>query len=1105
MTSLLDLVQSLESGLVDTKTASQKDTLRTLVNGLQAIPIDDVQDKEVQCLVEFLVSRLALADPDIICTILDGFLWLARAVRADSTRLLCPAQATHICHDGLFGQLIIQSLTKAPRLRVFRLLQLLLHGPHLSGLKMMGRSFLVAYVQAVDGEKDPECLTIIFDMHLVVIAQFELDEMQEDFFETMAAYFPINFTPPTGEGAPNISRASLSEGLHRCLFASRTFSAPYLLPLLCEKADSDWPQAQLDSLSLLTDCLHGRLGSTDMLGELRGPSIALHHLTSYLILIAHVLEKMANKSISHKLDKLTRSCLTGLVHAYSSQTRDIHLLKNFVAMLLKTFGIVLDEAETNAPVGSILSPPKLPTDQLQNYLLEAVCYSQPDHLLCGLLMDHLLRFICSPLIHWSSTGTDKLESIVTILGPWQPFFALACRLLDACADSAQTSGQLSMVGRQIYEGTLHLLTTFHAALIADASESELLESKLPYELVITIFGLSTRLSRYDSARDITTAAELNQMIELFGLVVRRLGHKYLRVVPASNLDTMREELEAIVSHLYRSASPPTLELLNSILFGRIEATFNQPSPGSCLALSLLQRAALTNPLVMARLFQFLLDETTSTGKDHRNLIFSSLISVLHFFAQTAAKSPVESCSPTMLRHLCDLLLGRLDVICQLMKEQPAPSQCMVENLGTTFRIITGLSEDSQQIKLFKFFNTQSQSVLAHEPLICVLFCSVIIALRGSVIETLGPSDIMLKLFQLATHTTPPAQLENSVFEYITTAVAQAYASVLNKCTEPLDSDINSHVVTTFDRLWNDSPSLNGLERFACHWLVVCLQSLLAHPGPSRRVVFDKLSSVLLRFPEKVLPKMNFSLLETRICELLEVLPTICSLGPPGSATSEVCHWEGTGLFVQKTFYLVTLPLAEQINALPDALGISSSTEQQHSVKRLRDAYLTAFLRLCLPLPTDLLELHLKELTHYVLLAITSSRSLHTQTAGLRLFCSIVDCVKNDSKQLTSRFSAGDMDDVFACLPRLLESAAGRTSDKMESGYCAVDGQSSRMATLTRLSIAHCLYSLVSLPAEVVGRHRDTHVLPVLVQLLDDPVRVVRTEASKANNAWLAHI
>ncbi|OON23738.1 hypothetical protein X801_00355 [Opisthorchis viverrini] len=294
------------------------------------------------------------------------------------------------------------------------------------------------------------------------------------------------------------------------------------------------------------------------------------------------------------------------------------------------------------------------------------------------------------------------------LGPWHPFFALACRLLDTCADSAQTSGQLSMFGRQIYQGTLHLLTTFHAALIADASESELVESKVSYELVITIFGLSTRLSRYDSAQDITTAAEINHLIELFGLVVRRLDHRYPQMLPASNLDTMREELEAIVSNLYQSASSPTLDLLNSILFGQIEANFNQPSPGSCLALSLLQRAALRNPLVMARLFQFLLDKTTSTGKDHRELAssaVSSLISVLHFFAQTAAKSPVESCPPTMIRHLCDLLLGRLDVICQLMSEQPVPSQCMVENLGTTFRIITGLSEDSL-LSLVSFVNCE---------------------------------------------------------------------------------------------------------------------------------------------------------------------------------------------------------------------------------------------------------------------------------------------------------------------------------------------------------------------------------------------------------------
>ncbi|GAA52763.1 hypothetical protein CLF_108775 [Clonorchis sinensis] len=608
------------------------------------------------------------------------------------------------------------------------------------------------------------------------------------------------------------------------------------------------------------------------------------------------------------------------------------------------------------------------------------------------------------------------------LGPWQPFFALACRLLDACADSAQASGQLSMAGRQIYQGTLHLLTTFRAVLVADTSESELVESKVPYELVITIFGLSTRLSRYDSARDITTATELNQMIELFGLVIRRLDHKYPQVVPASKLDTMREELEAIVSHLYRSASSPTLELLNSILFGQIEAvhktqcwTTTSLSPtisrhtrfmehGCTIhictpwmferkckpVLQTVHRIALVPAATAsfieekqekrkrAMLWGRQLDLEAGVARPTETQTFIIIIkdsnisvdtdpnfdrhcsigalSLVYPFGQNSRKMQTVRYEHFQLQtRLLSDIIGRMPVVFPT-----GPTMSRGPSLISTYFYCTFTLNAPKEVVLAAPNHHSLQLVLAYEPLTCVLFCSVIIALRGSayfdgaqvygsvthvhycqvsetvillsVIETMSSSNIIRKLLQLATDTTPPVQLDNSIFEYVTVTVAQAYASVLNKCTEPLDSDISSHVVTTFDRLWNDSPSLNGLERFACHWLVACLQSLLAHPGPSRRVVFDKLSSVFLRSPEKVHRKM----LETRLCELLEVLPTICSPGPPGSATSDVCHWEGTGLFVQKTFYLVTLPLAKQINALSDALGISSSTEQQHSVEQLKE-------------------------------------------------------------------------------------------------------------------------------------------------------------------------
>jgi DNA repair/transcription protein MET18/MMS19 len=50
----------------------------------------------------------------------------------------------------------------------------------------------------VDEEKDPNNLMVIFTVWPIIINNFELEPLVEDTFETMACYFPIDFTPPGG-------------------------------------------------------------------------------------------------------------------------------------------------------------------------------------------------------------------------------------------------------------------------------------------------------------------------------------------------------------------------------------------------------------------------------------------------------------------------------------------------------------------------------------------------------------------------------------------------------------------------------------------------------------------------------------------------------------------------------------------------------------------------------------------------------------------------------------------------------------------------------------------------------------------------------------------
>ena len=50
----------------------------------------------------------------------------------------------------------------------------------------------------MDEEKDPNNLLLIFTCWPVILANFELEPLTDDAFDTLACYFPIDFTPPSG-------------------------------------------------------------------------------------------------------------------------------------------------------------------------------------------------------------------------------------------------------------------------------------------------------------------------------------------------------------------------------------------------------------------------------------------------------------------------------------------------------------------------------------------------------------------------------------------------------------------------------------------------------------------------------------------------------------------------------------------------------------------------------------------------------------------------------------------------------------------------------------------------------------------------------------------
>lgn len=62
-------------------------------------------------------------------------------------------------------------------------------------LQTMRSEFVHGFVRLIEGEKDPRCLLVIFQLHQLVCQHFELEPFVEEMFEVVCCYFPISYNP----------------------------------------------------------------------------------------------------------------------------------------------------------------------------------------------------------------------------------------------------------------------------------------------------------------------------------------------------------------------------------------------------------------------------------------------------------------------------------------------------------------------------------------------------------------------------------------------------------------------------------------------------------------------------------------------------------------------------------------------------------------------------------------------------------------------------------------------------------------------------------------------------------------------------------------------
>ena len=180
--------------------------------------------------------------------VLDGLLALVQFHSVTGSAAILISQA-------VLRELAVQSLTQPMRFKVYTLFRELLER-HRDFIATIGNDFVTGVITAVDGEKDPRNLIIVFMLVPILTNALEpaRNELAEELFDVIAVYFPITFEAPPGDKF-GVTGDQLRDALSASFCATEKFASIALM-LLCDKLmDSIERPTKLQCLRLLRACL----------------------------------------------------------------------------------------------------------------------------------------------------------------------------------------------------------------------------------------------------------------------------------------------------------------------------------------------------------------------------------------------------------------------------------------------------------------------------------------------------------------------------------------------------------------------------------------------------------------------------------------------------------------------------------------------------------------------------------------------------------------------------------------------------------------------------------------------------------------------------------
>ncbi|GJY16789.1 MMS19 nucleotide excision repair protein homolog isoform X1 [Tanacetum coccineum] len=248
--TLISLVKEMEMYLTTVDNIIRARGILLLAELIKRLSSKRLEDRTIHTLIVFFSDRMS--DWRALHGVLVGCLALMR--RKSDTGAISSSDASAVARSFM-ENLQVQSYGQQDRKLCFEILECLLDS-YFDAVLKLDDDFIYVICEAIDAEKDPQCLLITF--HLVELVALKYPESSEaltsyaeDLFNILGSYFPIHFTHPKGED--DVKREELSRAL-MLAFASTPLFEPFSMPLLLEKLSSSLPSAKIESLKYLSHC-----------------------------------------------------------------------------------------------------------------------------------------------------------------------------------------------------------------------------------------------------------------------------------------------------------------------------------------------------------------------------------------------------------------------------------------------------------------------------------------------------------------------------------------------------------------------------------------------------------------------------------------------------------------------------------------------------------------------------------------------------------------------------------------------------------------------------------------------------------------------------------